>query len=111
MKQSGLPPEIPAEGFIKLTKPQGSDLSDEKRIALIRMGNELLARGDLDRAKKIFFTTNYKEGMTKVGVALFQKGEYLEALRFFYFADNKEKIGIICSKMAEVLKIWLRSDS
>lgn len=110
MGQSEIPPGIPLEGFIKITRPDTPELPADKRVALIRLGNELLARGDLERAKKIFFTTNYKEGLTKVGVTLFQQGDYLEALRFFYLAGNKEKIAIICSRIAEVVKIWLRSE-
>jgi hypothetical protein len=111
MGQSVLPPGIPAEGFIKLTKPAKPELTSEQRAALIRQGNVYFSQGDLEKARRIFFTTGYKDGLSRVGVALLKKGEVLEALRMFYFAEDKDKMNLICSRIAEVIKFWLRSEA
>lgn len=110
MEKSRLPPGIPKEGFIKLTRPEPPNLDPAQRAALIRQGNVLLNQGDLLQAKRIFFTVDYRDGMTRVGQELVKRGDFLEALRMFYLAKDRRHWEPLVKRMAAVVSRWLRSE-
>ena len=58
---------IPANGFIKVATENKIELSSQQRIALIRKGNELFNQGEFEKAKRIFLTTSYSDGLTRIG--------------------------------------------
>lgn len=105
-----MPPNIPKEGFLKLTRPEPPRLSPEQRAALVRQADELLRRGDLAQAKRIFFTVGDCEGMSRVGEALLKRGDVLESLRLFILAGNTPRVTALSARMAQIVRHWLRSD-
>ncbi len=110
MDKSQLPEGIPKEGFIKLTSPEPAPLSPDQKSVLIRRGNSLLGEGDVQQAKRIFITIGYQDGMVRVGEKLAQDGEILAALQLFYMAREKNKARELITRMADVVRFWLRSD-
>ena len=85
------------------------EVTPKERIILIRKGNELFNRGDVETAKKIFITTAYKDGLIRIGdYYLYQKKQPLTALELYIKAEYRERISQLSEKMAEVIKNWIR---
>ena len=55
------------DGFIKVTDNPLQVLSSEQKVALNRKGNELFNNGKIIEASRLFITTVYSDGLTRVG--------------------------------------------
>ena len=98
--------EIP-NGFIKVTdKPIGA-LSSEQKAVLNRKGNMLFNQGKIDEACRIFVTTGYSDGLTRVGDVYSQKNESLTALKFYLLANNARKSEPIFEKLSKIVSVML----
>ncbi|MEW5814208.1 MAG: hypothetical protein AB1798_02275 [Spirochaetota bacterium] len=102
--------KMPRDGFLKTGRDSAVKLSDTQRIALIRKGNELFNKGDFETAKKIFLTTGYTDGITRIGDYYYKQKNILEAFRMYIMAPAPRKKEIMVEKMAAVLKIWLKDE-
>lgn len=94
--------QIP-DGFIKVTESPLGALSDQQKVLLNRKGNELFNNGHIDEATRIFITTGYSDGLTRVGDVFFKKNETLKALKFYSLAKNKNRCQPIIEKIAATL--------
>lgn len=94
--------EIP-EGFIKVTdKPVGT-LNSEQKVILNRKGNVLFNEGNIEAARRIFITTGYSDGLTRVADVYAEKKQELKALKLYLLAHNDRKTQPIYEKMAKVI--------
>lgn len=100
---------IPEQGFIKVPEPGGIPLSSERKVILMRKGNELFNQGDIETAGRIFITIGYTDGLIRVGDYYYKKGEVLEALRMYKAAPAQDKVDRIVEKMAFVVRNWLET--
>lgn len=98
---------IPEEGFLKIKLADQAVLSSTQRVALIRKGNELFNAGRLEEAKKIFITTRYGDGITRIGDYCMEKQDPLEALRMYWIAPAPKKREQLIEKTAEVVRSWI----
>ena len=99
--------EIP-NGFIKVTdKPIGA-LSSEQKVALNRKGNELFNRGKIDEACRIFVTTGYSDGLSRIGYVYTEKNESLVALKYYILAKNSRKTEPIYEKLSQIVSLMLK---
>ncbi|MBQ3965966.1 MAG: hypothetical protein II684_03975 [Treponema sp.] len=99
--------EIP-NGFIKVTdKPIGA-LSSEQKAVLNRKGNVLFNEGKIDEACRIFITTGYSDGLTRVGDVYSKKNESLTALKFYILANNARKTEPIYDKLSKIVSLLLK---
>ena len=103
-----LPPGIPREGFIKVTRPEAPLISSQQRVQLVRKGNELFSMGEYEQAKKIFVATAYSDGMIRLGDVYMKQGDPLSALQMYKMAPAPDKVRPIVEKMAKVIKKWLK---
>jgi len=86
-------------------------LSPKERLQLIRHGNELFNRGEIEKAARIFVTTSYKDGLIRIGdYYYFDRKEPLRALKYYIEAKYEKRIKELTERMAEVLKKWLKED-
>ncbi|KPJ88734.1 MAG: hypothetical protein AMS17_04445 [Spirochaetes bacterium DG_61] len=86
-------------------------LTSKERIILIRKGNELLNKGEIEKASKIFITTAYKDGLIRVGdYYYFEEKNPFKALHFYIEAKYEKRIRELTERMAGVLKKWLSED-
>jgi hypothetical protein len=99
--------KLPPGGFLKTTRETNARISKEQRAALIRRGNELFNKGDLDLAQRIFITTKYSDGLIRIGDRLADGGKPLEALRVYWLAPAPEKVAVLIERIAKVMKQWL----
>ena len=77
-----------SQGFIKVTDTPVQDLNDQQKVALNRKANALFNEGRIDMAERIFITTGYSDGLTRVGDVYAKKNEWLKALRMYLLAHN-----------------------
>lgn len=101
---------MPAEGFLKVTRPDPLEVSPEQKVQLIRKANELFGRGDLDNAKKIFVATRYTDGMIRLGKHYEQAKDYLSAFQMYKLAPAPERAEAMIVKLSQVLQTWLKDD-
>ena len=97
-------------GFIKLTDFPVSGLSSEQKVLLNRKGSVLFNQGDIEGAKRIFVTTGYSDGLTRVGDNYFEKKEELNALKMYLLAHNKKKSDPLIEKIAGLVSIMLKDE-
>lgn len=95
-------------GFIKVTDNPVSSLSSGQKAILNRKGNELFNKGKIEDARRIFITTGYSDGLTRVGDIYQKKNETLKALKLYILAHNKTKSEAIYEKMAEIISVLLK---
>ena len=98
---------IPNDGFVKVVEKPNATLSKEQRSSLIRRGNEMLNRGEIDTAKKIFITTGYKDGLIRLGDHYYRKKQVLEAFRMYQAASYRGSVNTMIEKMAMIIRSWL----
>lgn len=96
--------------FFKSGDIQKNGLSSENKVLLNRKGNVFFNSGDIESAKRIFITTGYSDGLTRVGDFYQKKNQYLKALQMYEFAHNMRKIEPLLKLMADVIKIVLKKD-
>ena len=86
-------------------------LTPKERIILIRRGNELFNRGEIEKAAKVFVTTAYKDGLIRVGDHYyFDKKNPLKALHFYLEAQYEKRIREMSERMAGIILKWLQED-
>ncbi len=101
---------IPTNGFLKLTAEQPDDLSISNKAALIRKGNILFNSGDFEKAKRIFVTTGYTDGLIRIGDYYLKQGNPLEAVRMYWLAPAPDKVESWMNKAAGTISKWLCED-
>ncbi|MCQ2610182.1 MAG: hypothetical protein MJ169_00400 [Treponema sp.] len=99
--------EIP-EGFIKVTDQPVTTLSSEQKVILNRKGNVLFNEGDIESARRIFITTGYSDGLTRVGDKYSEKNQELKALKLYLLAHNNRKAEPIYDKIAGTISALLK---
>ncbi len=109
MQKEDIAKLIPTQGFIKIPSPGGVTLHPERKVQLIRKANQLFSQGKIEEAGRIFLTTGNTDGLTRVGDYYYQKGEFLEALRMYKVAPQREKVEKLVLEMANVIRFWLQS--
>lgn len=92
------------KGLIKSTDFPVQKLNGEQKVLLNRKGNVFFNQGEIDAAKRIFITTGYSDGLTRVGDYYAGKGLELEALRLYWLAHNRRKADPIIEKLAQLIE-------
>ncbi len=86
-------------------------LTPKERIILIRKGNELYNKGEIEKAAKIYTTTAYKDGLIRIGdYYYFDEKNPLKAFHFYLEAKYEKRIRELTERMAEIIKKWLKED-
>jgi hypothetical protein len=99
---------IPASGFLKVAADSSVVLSKEQRAALIRKGNQFFNLGDIEKAKRIFLTTSYSDGLIRIGQKYEQQNRHVEALRMYWLAPAADKRDALIETMASIVRKWLK---
>ncbi len=95
------------QGLIKSADLPVASITTDKKAALNRKGNELFNAGDIETAKKIFVTTGYSDGLSRVGDVYAKKGRVLEALKLYWLAHNRRKADKIVEDVAALIGTML----
>jgi hypothetical protein len=104
-------------GFTRLNKagnqpaPNASPLSAAQKAALNRKGNVFYNNGDIEAARRVFLTTGYSDGLTRVGDYYKSHGRILDALGMYWAAPDKAKSGALLEKAAAYIEHLLSEDA
>jgi uncharacterized protein (DUF608 family) len=94
--------------FVKTTvSPQ---INGAQKVALNRKGNLLFNQGDIDGAKRIFLTTGYSDGLSRIGDYYKSKGQTLDALRMYWIAPDHSKSELIIEQLSNLIKNILQEE-
>ena len=95
--------------FINTSDLPLEGLSDQQKVALNRRANALLNEGKIEMAKRIFITTGYSDGLTRIGDNYNKENKYLDALKMYLLAHNKRKSEPIIEKISQTVSVMLKS--
>jgi hypothetical protein len=95
-------------GFIKTSDAPLQQLSREQKAHLNRRGNVLFNGGDIEGARRIFVSTGYSDGLTRIGDRYFAENKELDALKFYLLAHNARKAAPLIKKAAELVSMMLK---
>ena len=99
---------IPEEAyFIKTTEQKGETLDTNQKYTLNKCGNKMFNQNDIAGATRIFLTTGYSDGLTRVGDYYLKQGKKLDALKYYVLAHNQYKIDLLSKEIANLIKILL----
>ena len=98
------------DGFIKVTDNPVGGLSSEQKVILNRKANAMFNAGNIEDARRIYITTGYSDGLTRVGNYYMDKNEGLKALKAYYLAHNKRDAEPIYESIAQVISTLLKND-
>jgi hypothetical protein len=107
-KKEELLKKVPESGFLKISHPEAAALPRDKRALLIRKGNELFNKEQIELAKKIFLTTGYTDGLIRLGDYYLGKNMALEAFRMYWLAPYPKRVNWMLERMVLVMKDWLK---
>ncbi|MCL2026034.1 MAG: hypothetical protein FWG92_04435 [Leptospirales bacterium] len=86
-------------------------MEQKQRVELIRKGNELFNKGDIETAAKVFIKTVYKDGLTRVAdYYFFDKKLPLNALPYYRMVNRKDMVDEIYQRMFFALGKMLGQD-
>jgi hypothetical protein len=88
--------------FLKTTSP--SSIDGAQRAALNRKGNVLFNSGDIEAARRIFLTTGYSDGLSRVGDYYKSQGKLIDALRMYWIAPDHAKSEPIIMQLSGILQ-------
>jgi len=94
--------------FIKVTAPE--PIEGQRKAALNRKGNQLFNNGDIEAAKRVFMTTKYSDGLSRVGDYYKSKDRLLEALRMYWMAPDRTKSEPLIEQLAGVIQSMLHEE-
>ena len=96
--------------FIKVTENALTPLSSEQKVVLNRRGNQLFNEGFINEAQRIFITTGYSDGLTRIGDYYAAKNNTLEALRMYCLAKNKRKSEPIIDSLVRLIRVLIDTE-
>jgi len=97
-----------SSSFIKVTGPAKVDGST--KAALNRKGNQLYNEGDIEGARRIFLTTKYSDGISRIGDYYKSKNRIIDALQMYYLAPDQNKSQPLIEQLAGIMQSMLHED-
>ena len=98
----------PPQGFIKTTVKPSIDGST--KAALNRKGNVLFNSGDAEGARRIFLTTGYSDGLSRVGDFYKSQGKLLDALKMYWIAPDRTKADPLIQQLSEIIRSLINEE-
>ena len=96
------------DGFIKVSDNPVTGLTSEQKVILNRRANEMFNKGNIEDARRIYITTGYSDGLTRVGNYYLSKNQSLKALKAYTLAHNKRDAKPIYEDIAKVISALLK---
>jgi hypothetical protein len=94
--------------FIRTTSP--APVEGSQKAALNRKGNQLYNEGKIEDARRIFMTTGYSDGISRVGDYYKSQDRMLDALKMYWIAPDRNKSGPLIEQLALVLQNMIKEE-
>lgn len=101
--QENISQKTTPDGFIKVTDNPVKGLTSDQKVILNRKANAMFNNGNVEDARRIFITTGYSDGLTRVGDYYMNKNESLKALKAYFLAHNKRDAEPIYENIAKLI--------
>jgi hypothetical protein len=88
--------------FIKTTVQPSMDSA--QKAALNRKGNVLYNSGEIEEARRIFLTTGYSDGLSRIGDYYKSQNRFLEALHMYWIAPDHIKAEPLIMQLAATIQ-------
>jgi len=88
--------------FIKTTAQPSMDSA--RKVALNRKGNVLFNSGDIEGARRIFMTTGYSDGLSRIGDYYKSQNRFIEALHMYWIAPDRVKAEPLVAQLAGIIQ-------
>ena len=88
--------------FIKTTVQPSMDSA--QKAALNRKGNVLYNSGDIEGARRIFITTGYSDGLSRIGDYYKSQNRLVEALHMYWIAPDRTKAEPLIMQLALIIQ-------
>lgn len=75
-----------------------------QKAELNRKGNVLFNSGEIEKARRVFLTTGYSDGISRVGDYYMSKNMIMEAFQMYWTAPNRRKLEPLLEQLANILK-------
>lgn len=98
------------QGFIKVTDNPVKTLNSEQKAILNRKANVMFNEGEIESARRIYITTGYSDGLTRVGNIYEEKNESLKALKQYVLAHNRSKAEPIYEQIAAIISQLIKEN-
>jgi hypothetical protein len=96
------------DGFVKVAGKPALALTDEQKVVLNRKANVLFNEGHIEDAKRIYLTTGYSDGLSRVADTYLSKKRTFDALELYMRAHNQRQAGPLVEKLAAIISNSLR---
>ena len=94
--------------FIKVTESSGVERS--QKAVLNRKGNQMFNAGDIEGARRIYMTTGYSDGLSRVGDYYKINNRHLEALKMYWMAHDRNKSQPLIEQLAIMIQVLINDD-
>jgi len=94
--------------FLKVTS--STPVESSQKALLNRKGNQMYNDGNVEGAKKVFLTTKYSDGLSRVGDYYKSQNKPLEALQMYWIAPDRTKSEPLLEQLAAVLRGLIPED-
>ena len=94
--------------FIKTTVPHSMD--SVQKAVLNRKGNALFNQGDVETARRIFLTTGYSDGLSRIGDYYKSQSRPVDALKMYWVAPDHTKSEVIIEQLSGLLRQLIIED-
>ena len=88
--------------FIKETEP--SSVERSQKAVLNRKGNQMFNEGNIEGARRIFMTTGYSDGLSRVGDYYKTNERHMEALKMYWMAHDRNKSQPLIEQLAVIVQ-------
>ena len=96
--------------MIKKGNDKKKRVDPSTRVQLIRKGNEFLSEGNIESAEKIFVTTDYKDGLVRLGDYYLEKNNLYKCAQMYFMSENQSKIDAFCKRSALIIEKLLNQE-
>jgi hypothetical protein len=94
-------------GFIRETAKPGVSIDASQKALLNRKGNVLFNEGNIEGARRIFVTTGYSDGLSRIGDYYRKQGKVIDALEMYRIAPDKRKADELAMSIALLIRSML----
>lgn len=106
----GIFQNFPDDGLIKTVDEPNGGLSSGQKAQLNRRGNALFNDGDTETARRIFQTTGYSDGLSRIGESYLRSGQAISALKMFMLSHDRARSGMLAEKAALAIRKMLSEE-
>lgn len=98
------------QGFLK-TSLAHSKIESKDKVLLNRKANILFNSGHYEKAARIYQTTGYSDGLSRIADIYLGKEDRISALKYFILAKREDRYQELLSDAVSIIQNYLNEDT